>query len=38
MDYRYETKNEARDFHWRRIAFIVIDEKIYYIKESEKSH
>lgn len=38
MDYRYETKNEARDFHKRRIAFIVIDNKLYYIKNSEKSH
>lgn len=38
MDYRYETKDEARDFHRRRIAFIVIDEKIYYIKNSGQSH
>ena len=38
MDYRYETKNEAREFHKRRIAFIVIDNKLYYMKNSEKSH
>ena len=25
MDYRYETKNEARDFHKQRRAFIILD-------------
>lgn len=38
MDYRYETKDEAREFHKRRIAFIVIEDKLYYIKNSEQSH
>lgn len=31
-------KNETKDFHKRRIAFIVIDNELYYIKNSEKSH
>lgn len=38
MDYRYETNDESRDFHKRRTAFIVIDKKIYYIKNSGMSH
>lgn len=38
MDYRYETKDEARVFHKRRTAFIVIVDKLYYIKNSEQSH
>lgn len=38
MDYRYETKDEARVFHKRRTAFIVIEDKLYYIKNSEQSH
>ena len=28
MDYRYETKDETRDFHKQRIAFIIYDNKI----------
>ena len=38
MDYRYDTKDEAREFHKRRTAFIVIEDKLYYIKNSEQSH
>ena len=38
MDYRYETKDEARVFHKRRTAFIVIEDKLYYIKNSEQTH
>ena len=35
MDYRYETKDEARVFHKRRTAFIVIKDKLYYIRNNE---
>ena len=38
MDYRYETKNEVRDFHKKRIAFIIINNKINFIKNSDLSH
>ena len=39
MDYRYETKNEARDFHKQRKSFIIINGEVKYIPEgSEMSH
>ena len=38
MDFRYETKKEARDFHKQRTAFIIINDKIIFIKNSEMSH
>ena len=39
MDYRYETKNEARDFHRQRKAFVIIDSKLDFIPEgSPMSH
>lgn len=39
MDYRYETKDEARDFHRRRKAFVIINEKLEFLPEgSSMSH
>lgn len=39
MDYRYETKNEARDFHKQRKAFIILNKKIDFLPEgSGMSH
>ena len=39
MDYRYETKNEAREFHKQRKSFIIINGEVKYIPEgSEMSH
>ncbi len=38
MDYRYETKDEARDFHKRRKAFVVVDDKVYYLSNNGESH
>ncbi len=39
MDYRYEMKNEARDFHKRRIAFIILNNIIEFLpKGSSMSH
>ncbi len=39
MDYRYETKDEARDFHKQRKAFIILDEKLEFLPEgSSMSH
>lgn len=39
MDYRYETKDEARDFHRQRKAFVIIDSKLEFIpEESPMSH
>jgi len=38
MDFRYETKNEDRNFHKQRIAFIIINYNIIFIKNSEMSH
>lgn len=38
MDYRYETNDKAREFHKKRTAFIVIKDKLYYIRNSEQSH
>ena len=39
MDYRYETKDEARDFHKQRKAFIILDEKLEFLpEESSMSH
>ena len=39
MDYRYETKDEARDFHRRRKAFIILDGELEFIPEgSPMSH
>lgn len=39
MDYRYETKDEARDFHKSRKAFIIYNNKLEFIPEnSDMSH
>ncbi len=39
MDYRYETKDEARDFHKQRKAFIILDGKLEFLPEgSSMSH
>lgn len=39
MDYRYETSEEKRDFHKKRRAFIIYNEKIEFLpKESVMSH
>lgn len=39
MDYRYETKDEARDLHKRRRAFIILNGKLEFLPEgSNKSH
>ena len=36
MDYRYDTKEEARDFHKKRVALEFIDESIKIIKSDNK--
>ena len=33
MDYRYETKDSARDFHRQRKAFIILDNKLEFLPE-----
>ena len=39
MDYRYETKNEARDFHKQRRAFIILNHTLEFLPEgSAMSH
>lgn len=39
MDYRYETKNEARDFHKQRKAFIILNGMLEFLPEgSSMSH
>ena len=39
MDYRYETKEEARDFHKKRKAFIIINGKLEFLPDgSSMSH
>jgi hypothetical protein len=39
MDYRYETKNEARDFHKQRKAFIILNGVLEFLPEgSAMSH
>ena len=39
MDYRYETKAEARDFHKQRKAFIILNGKLEFLPEgSSLSH
>ena len=39
MDYRYETKNEARDFHKQRKAFIILNHVLEFLPEgSTMSH
>ncbi len=39
MDYRYETKEDARDFHKKRKAFIILDNKLEFLPEgSSMSH
>ena len=39
MDYRYETNEEARDFHRQRKAFIILDGKLEFLPEgSTLSH
>ena len=39
MDYRYETKDEARDFHKQRKAFIILKGEIEFLPEgSSMSH
>lgn len=36
MDYRYETKEEARDFHTQRKAFIILNEILEFLPEGSK--
>ena len=39
MDYRYETKDSARDFHKQRKAFIILNNNVYFLpEESSMSH
>ena len=39
VDYRYVTKDESREFHKRRRAFVIFEDKVYLIdKNSEMSH
>ncbi len=39
MDYRYETKDEARDFHKQRRSFVILNGEVKYIPEgSDMSH
>ena len=39
MDYRYETKDEARDFHKQRKSFIILDGQLEFFPEgSSMSH
>ena len=39
MDYRYETKDEARNFHRQRKAFIILSGKLYFLPDgSSMSH
>ena len=39
MDYRYETKDEARDFHKMRKAFIILNNKLIFLpKDTTTSH
>ena len=39
MDYRYETKDEARDFHKQRKAFIILEGELKFLPEgSSMSH
>ena len=39
IDFRYVTKDESRDFHSRRRAFVIYDNKLYFIRKgSSKSH
>jgi hypothetical protein len=39
MDYRYETKDEARDFHKQRIAFIILNNVVDFLPDgSSMSH
>lgn len=38
MDFRYETKKGVRDFHKQRIAFVILNNEIYFIRNSEMSH
>lgn len=33
MDYRYETKDEARDFHRQRKAFVILNDKLEFLPE-----
>ena len=33
MDYRYETKDEARDFHKQRKAFIILNDVLEFLPE-----
>ena len=36
MDYRYETKDEARDFHKQRKAFIILYGKLEFLPEGSR--
>ena len=39
MDYRYKTKDSARDFHKQRKAFIILNNNVYFLPErSYMSH
>lgn len=33
MDYRYETKNEVRDFHKQRKAFLILNDELEFLPE-----
>ncbi len=36
MDYRYETKDEARSFHERRRAFVILNNKVEFLPQGSK--
>lgn len=38
MDYRFNTTEKAKEYHKERLAFILIENKLYYLKNSEMSH
>ena len=39
MDYRYETKDEARDFHKQRKAFVILNNELEFLPNgSSMSH
>ena len=33
MDYRYETKNEVRDFYKQRKAFLILNDELEFLPE-----
>ena len=38
MDYRYETKEEAKDFHKQRKAFIMLNKNYYFYQKKAVCH